>query len=183
MTRRSSGLGSCKRILWAEGVGRTAAVFGEALELGRCIETRVGERRFTVDDRVVNVAFDPATHMYLYHVNVGWPVVDRGAEYLIPGSRRRAGGRVSDARLPSADRPSGGVRRRVLRTLGGRGACWDRACRDCQPQAWGSARTRSTGRTSLLSTRCGGCWVRGHMSGDGADHQSRRGTVRRPRAW
>jgi hypothetical protein len=71
-------------VLWAEGVVRQAAVYGEAMELHRRIEARVGESRFTVRDEVVNVGFDPATHMYLYHVNVGWPVVDAGAEYLIP---------------------------------------------------------------------------------------------------
>lgn len=71
-------------ILWAEGVVRQAAVYGEALELRRRIEARVGESRFTVHDEVVNVGFDPTTHMFLYHVNVGWPVVDEGAEYLVP---------------------------------------------------------------------------------------------------
>jgi hypothetical protein len=71
-------------VLWAEGVVRQAAVYGEAMELRRRIEARLGESRFTVHDEVVNVGFDPATHMYLYHVNVGWPVVDEGSDYLIP---------------------------------------------------------------------------------------------------
>jgi hypothetical protein len=71
-------------VLWAEGVVRQAAVFGESMELHRRIEARVGESRFTVHDEVVNAGFDSATHMFLYHVNVGWPVVDEGSEYLIP---------------------------------------------------------------------------------------------------
>jgi uncharacterized protein DUF4432 len=71
-------------VLWAEGLVRQAAVYGEALELRRRIEARVGESRFTVRDEVTNVGFDPTSHMYLYHVNVGWPVVDAGSEYLIP---------------------------------------------------------------------------------------------------
>jgi hypothetical protein len=71
-------------VLWAEGVVRQAAVYGEAMELRRRIEARVGESRFTIHDTVENVGFDPASHMYLYHVNVGWPVVDAGSEYLIP---------------------------------------------------------------------------------------------------
>jgi hypothetical protein len=71
-------------VLWAEGVVRQAAVYGEAMELRRRIEARVGESHFTVHDEVVNVGFDSTTHMYLYHVNVGWPVVDAGSEYLIP---------------------------------------------------------------------------------------------------
>jgi hypothetical protein len=71
-------------ILWAEGTVRQAAVYGEAIEVRRRIEARVGESRFTVHDEVVNVGFDPTPHMYLYHVNVGWPVVDAGSDYLIP---------------------------------------------------------------------------------------------------
>jgi hypothetical protein len=54
------------------------------MELRRRIEARVGESRFVIHDEVVNTGFDPASHMYLYHVNVGWPVVDAGSEYLIP---------------------------------------------------------------------------------------------------
>jgi hypothetical protein len=73
-------------VLWAEGVVRQAAVYGEALELRRRIEARVGESRFNVHDQVTNVGFDPTSHMYLYHVNVGWPVVDAGAEYLVPAA-------------------------------------------------------------------------------------------------
>src|SRR5258708_14005099 len=57
------------------------------MELRRRIEARVGESRFTVHDEVVNTGFDPTTHMYLYHVKVGWPVVDEGSEYLIPAPR------------------------------------------------------------------------------------------------
>ena len=73
-------------VLWAEGVVRQAAVYGEAMELHRRIEARVGESRFTVHDEVVNAGFDPTTHMYLYHVNVGWPVVDEGSELLVPAT-------------------------------------------------------------------------------------------------
>lgn len=73
-------------ILWAEGTVRQAAVYGEALELRRRIEARVGESRVTVRDEVANAGFDPTPHMFLYHVNAGWPVVDEGAEYLIPAA-------------------------------------------------------------------------------------------------
>ena len=71
-------------VLFAEGIVRQAAVFGETMELRRRIEAKVGESRFKIVDEVVNVGFDPTTHMYLYHVNVGWPVVDEGSDYLIP---------------------------------------------------------------------------------------------------
>src|SRR5438552_6353054 len=72
-------------VLWAEGVVRQAAVFGEAMELRRRIEARIGESRFTIHDEIVNTGFDPTTHTYLYHVNVACPLVAAGPEYLIPG--------------------------------------------------------------------------------------------------
>ncbi len=87
-------------ILWAEGIVRQAAVFGEALELRRRIEARVGDSHFTIHDEVENVGFDHVTHMYLYHVNVGWPVVDDGAECLIPAPHG----------TPVADYPAGDYR-------------------------------------------------------------------------
>jgi hypothetical protein len=70
--------------LWAEGEILQAAVFGEQIMVRRRIETRVGESRLRIRDIVENVGWDPTPHMYLYHVNVGFPVVDAGAELLVP---------------------------------------------------------------------------------------------------
>jgi Domain of unknown function (DUF4432) len=74
-------------VLWAEGIVRQAAVFAEALELHRRIEARVGGKSFRILDRVVNVGFEPTTHMYLYHCNIGYPVLDEAARLLIPAAR------------------------------------------------------------------------------------------------
>ena len=70
--------------LWAEGETRQAAVFGEQLTVTRRIEARVGESRLTLRDTVTNVGWDPTPHMYLYHINIGFPVLDDGAELLVP---------------------------------------------------------------------------------------------------
>lgn len=71
-------------VLWAEGEVRQASVFGENLLLRRRIEAKVGGSRLEIHDSVENAGFDPTPHMYLYHVNVGWPVVDEGSELLAP---------------------------------------------------------------------------------------------------
>jgi hypothetical protein len=71
-------------VLYVEGEVLQAAVFGEQLLLRRRIEALVGESRLTIHDEVVNVGHDPTPHMLLYHVNVGWPVVDDGAELVAP---------------------------------------------------------------------------------------------------
>ena len=71
-------------LLWAEGEVVQAAVFGEQLVLRRRIETWVGESRVRIHDEVENIGFDRTPHMFLYHVNVGFPVLDDGAELLAP---------------------------------------------------------------------------------------------------
>lgn len=71
-------------VLWAEGETRQASVFGEQLVLRRRIEARAGESRLTVHDEVENAGWDRTPHMLLYHVNVGFPVVDAGSEVLVP---------------------------------------------------------------------------------------------------
>lgn len=79
-------------LLWAEGTVRQAAVFGECLELRRRIELRAGTARVRVTDEVVNAGFDRTSHMYLYHVNVGWPVVDEGSRLVLPAGPGRPTG-------------------------------------------------------------------------------------------
>jgi hypothetical protein len=74
-------------VLYAEGEVLQAAVFGEQLLLRRTVEARVGESHLTVRDEVVNAGHDVTPHMLLYHVNVGWPVVDEGSRLLVPATR------------------------------------------------------------------------------------------------
>ena len=74
-------------VLWAEGEVLQSAVFGEQLELRRRIEARVGESRFTIHDVVVNAGHTRASHMFLYHCNAGFPVVDSSSELLVPSRR------------------------------------------------------------------------------------------------
>lgn len=70
--------------LWAEGVVQQAAVFGEDLHLIRRIEAEVGGNEIRLSDRVVNHGFYRTPHMYCYHINIGFPVLDEGARYLAP---------------------------------------------------------------------------------------------------
>jgi hypothetical protein len=70
--------------LWAEGVVQQSAVFGEDLHLIRRIEAEVGSNEIRLSDRVVNHGFYRTPHMYCYHINVGYPVLDEGSRYLAP---------------------------------------------------------------------------------------------------
>jgi len=71
-------------LLWAEGEVRQAAVFGEHLRLHRRIETRIGSKEILVHDTVRNFGFDRTPHMFLYHINLGWPLIDAGTRFFAP---------------------------------------------------------------------------------------------------
>jgi Domain of unknown function (DUF4432) len=71
-------------VLWAEGEVAQTAVFGENLLLRRRIEAALGGAAISVFDRVENRGFRPTPHMLLYHYNFGWPLLDAGAELLVP---------------------------------------------------------------------------------------------------
>ena len=70
--------------LWCEGVVQQSAVFAEDLHLVRRIEAKVGGNEITLHDRVVNHGFYRTPHMFLYHINVGHPVLAEGSRYLAP---------------------------------------------------------------------------------------------------
>lgn len=72
--------------LWASGEITQARVFGEQFVLRRTIEAVVGESRLKIHDVVENIGNAPTPHMYLYHVNVGFPVLDDGSELLVPAT-------------------------------------------------------------------------------------------------
>lgn len=74
---------------------RDARVLREHLELERTISTRLGDSGFDVEDVVTNEGFEPATHMLLYHMNFGFPVVSEESRLL--GSIRSVTPRDPDA--------------------------------------------------------------------------------------
>jgi len=71
-------------VLWAEGEVVQAALFGEQLMLRRRIEADLGGISLRVTDTVTNTGPTACPHMLLYHCNVGFPVVDAGAELVYP---------------------------------------------------------------------------------------------------
>lgn len=61
-----------------------SAVFGENLHLIRRVEADVGGSDIRISDRVINQGFRPTPHMFFYHVNVGYPLLDLGSRYVAP---------------------------------------------------------------------------------------------------
>jgi hypothetical protein len=70
--------------LYCEGVVVQATVFGEDLHLIRRIEVDVGTSEIHIKDRVINHGFNRTPHMFCYHINIGYPILDEGSEYIAP---------------------------------------------------------------------------------------------------
>ncbi|RVG72693.1 aldose 1-epimerase family protein [Sinorhizobium meliloti] len=70
--------------LWCEGIVSQGTVFGEHLEMRRRIEIEVGTNTIELHDTVTNRGFYRTPHMFCYHINLGYPLLDAGAEYLAP---------------------------------------------------------------------------------------------------
>ncbi len=71
-------------VLSVTGTMRETVVFGENLTLKRTVSTKLGEKRFWINDVVTNEGFKKTKYMLLYHCNIGWPVVDAGSEIISP---------------------------------------------------------------------------------------------------
>ncbi len=68
--------------LRVSGKVREWRMFGPNLLLERTILTRLGDPWIRIEDRVSNEGTKRTPIMLLYHVNLGWPIVDAGAEIL-----------------------------------------------------------------------------------------------------
>lgn len=63
---------------------RDAAFFGRNLLLHRELSVNVGEKRFFIRDTVENQGFAEEQIMLLYHMNLGYPVLDADTRLLAP---------------------------------------------------------------------------------------------------
>jgi hypothetical protein len=61
---------------WVEGEMRQARVFSENLRLTRRISTGLGSSKIAIQDRVENLGTTPSPLMILYHINLGFPLLD-----------------------------------------------------------------------------------------------------------
>ena len=65
-----------------EGEARESKVFEPNIALRRRITTFLGERHITIRDAVTNHGWKTQPLMILYHINIGFPLLDEGARFL-----------------------------------------------------------------------------------------------------
>lgn len=63
---------------------RDSAFFGRNLLLHREVSVHVGEKRFFIRDNIENQGFDDEQIMLLYHMNLGYPILDEGTRLYAP---------------------------------------------------------------------------------------------------
>lgn len=84
-------------ILRLSGDMREAAIFNDNLVMNRTITAKSGVNSIKVQDEVENQGFEDQELMLLYHINIGYPVLDDDARLLIPSVDVKARDELSQA--------------------------------------------------------------------------------------
>lgn len=65
------------------GVVDEGTLFGDKVQLTRTISTQIGSRVIHIDDVAENMGHQPTPFTLLYHVNLGFPLLDESAELVL----------------------------------------------------------------------------------------------------
>ena len=74
-------------IMWVQGKVTETTVLGENLCRTRRIWTELGANKLHIEDVVENLGYQDTPHMYLFHINPGFPIVAEGSEVLAPSKQ------------------------------------------------------------------------------------------------
>jgi hypothetical protein len=91
--------------------------FGPNVCVTRTVSGALGSNAIRIDDTVVNEGFTPAPLMYLYHVNVGFPVLDEGSRVVVASRKtepRDATAKAGAANWDRGDAPQPGYAEQVF---------------------------------------------------------------------
>ena len=64
---------------------RDSRMFGPVIEVHRKIQCALGQSEITISDHVINRGNQRQPHNWLYHVNLGYPLLDEGARFIYRG--------------------------------------------------------------------------------------------------
>lgn len=71
---------------------RDSRMFGPVIEVRRTIQCRLGVNEIVLYDEIINRASTRCAHNWLYHFNLGYPLVDAGAKLIFKGKTQYLGG-------------------------------------------------------------------------------------------
>lgn len=69
-------------VMEISGKVRETKVFGDKLELSRKITTYMSTPKIIVEDSVENIGFSDSPIMILYHINIGYPLLDKASKLI-----------------------------------------------------------------------------------------------------
>ncbi|UCB47146.1 MAG: aldose 1-epimerase family protein [Spirochaetota bacterium] len=70
-------------ILEISGTVEESTLFGNKLRLTRSISTEIGKRSLSLRDSVENYGFSASPFTILYHINIGFPLLDESSELVL----------------------------------------------------------------------------------------------------
>lgn len=104
-------------ILSVSGKIKQSRLHGENLTLRREIKTALDENTIKVKDKVKNDSFREIPHMILYHINLGYPLLDKNSElYIEPAETKSVSGEKARNELDLYDefqKPTQGYEDRI----------------------------------------------------------------------
>lgn len=84
---------------------RDTKMFGPTLEVRRQIQCVLGMPEIHIYDQVTNRGNLPTAHAWLYHVNLGYPLLDQGARLIYRGKRNTAWNIPQGSEVANLDAP------------------------------------------------------------------------------
>jgi len=86
-------------VMSVSGRLRESRLFGENLTLRRDISAVMGESKLRIRDVVENEGFRPEPLMILYHVNLGYPLLDDGSRMICNSAKTTGRSELAEAEL------------------------------------------------------------------------------------
>lgn len=90
-------------ILSVSGRLRESRLHGENLTLKREIITKLGQNSFTICDAVENEGFQDKPLLLLYHINIGYPVIDEGSRLVCSSNNIQPANALAEEKLNLQD--------------------------------------------------------------------------------
>ena len=91
------------------GVVEECRLFGDNLRLTRTISTTFGSRMLRIHDHVENVGFRSSPFTVLYHINLGFPLLDAGSRLVLSAAKSEANNETARAGLAACRQFTGPV--------------------------------------------------------------------------